>query len=95
MFSSFGLIFLALLQPYLFKYFKYNYFSMALRRRRVPDGRIEKPEDRDWQQWYETLPAEEHEKLLGQLGLDKEDIAEWESQGGVKKLLLKKGSQPQ
>ena len=43
-----------------------------------PDGKIEKPEDREWKQWYERLDTKEHEKKLAMLGLGKEDIDEWE-----------------
>lgn len=40
-------------------------------------SKIEKPEDKDWQEWYSKLDKKEHEKILFQLGLDKEDIEEW------------------
>jgi len=43
------------------------------------EGRIEKPEDKVWKDWYAKLDEKEHEKRLSQLGLDKEDIEEWES----------------
>ncbi|MDD5163205.1 MAG: hypothetical protein PHD95_03285 [Candidatus ainarchaeum sp.] len=42
------------------------------------EGKIEKPEDKDWQEWYGKLDKKEHEKMLSQLGLDKEDIEEWD-----------------
>lgn len=40
--------------------------------------KIEKAEDKDWQDWYKTLDNKEHESRLAKLGLDKEDIEEWE-----------------
>jgi hypothetical protein len=42
------------------------------------EGKIEKPEDKEWRKWYDTLDNKEHEKKLAMLGLDKEDIDEWE-----------------
>lgn len=48
---------------------------MVLRAKK--DNRIEKPEDKTWQEWYEKLDNKEHEKMLAQLGLEKEDIEEW------------------
>jgi hypothetical protein len=41
------------------------------------EGKIEKSEDKVWQDWYGKLDKKEHEKMLSQLGLDKEDIEEW------------------
>ena len=58
---------------------------LGRRRRPVPDGKIEKPEDGAWKEWFEGLDVKEHEKHLQQLGLDKEDIEEWELTGGYKK----------
>ena len=52
---------------------------MPLRTKTRPDGKIEKAEDREWKKWYETLDTKEHEKKLAMLGLDKEDIEEWEN----------------
>ena len=52
---------------------------MLLRNRARQEGRIEKPEDREWKKWYDTLDIKEHEKKLAMLGLDKEDIKEWEN----------------
>ncbi|MBN1941388.1 MAG: hypothetical protein JW772_04370 [Candidatus Diapherotrites archaeon] len=40
--------------------------------------KIEKPEDKDWLDWYNKLDNKEHEKKLAQLGLEKEEIEEWE-----------------
>lgn len=51
---------------------------MPLRTRMKPDGKIEKSEDKEWHKWYDTLDTKEHEKKLAMLGLDKEDIEEWE-----------------
>ena len=50
-----------------------------------PEGKIEKPGDKEWNNWYESLDVKEHEKHLAQLGLDKEDIEEWEEIEGFKK----------
>lgn len=61
-----------------------------MHRKERPDGRIEKPEDRAWKDWYDKLAPEEHEKYLKQLGLDKEDIETWEETEGTKKLAKKK-----
>ncbi len=52
---------------------------MPLRTRMRSEGKIEKPEDREWKKWYETLDTKEHEKKLALLGLGKEDIEEWEN----------------
>ena len=43
------------------------------------EGRIEKPEDKTWNEWYNTLDKKEHEKMLAQLGLDDEEIGEWKN----------------
>lgn len=51
---------------------------MPLRSRMKAEGKIDKPEDREWKKWYEGLDPKEHEKKLAMLGLDKEDIEEWE-----------------
>jgi hypothetical protein len=53
-------------------------------------GRAETPEDRAWKAWYEKLGVEEHEEYLSKLGLDKEDIEEWEETEGLKKTQKKK-----
>ncbi len=47
------------------------------RKRPVPGGKIEKPEDKAWNDWFTKLDAKEHEKYLKQLGLDEEEIEEW------------------
>ena len=43
------------------------------------EGKIEKAEDKAWREWYEKLDKKEHEKMLAQLGLDREDINDWEN----------------
>ena len=50
-----------------------------------PEGKIEKSCDKDWNEWYNGLDVKEHEKHLAQLGLDKDDIEEWEEIEGFKK----------
>lgn len=49
-----------------------------------PDGKIEKAEDKIWNEWFEGLDVKEHEQKLKQLGLDEEDIEEWEEVEGFK-----------
>ena len=49
-----------------------------------PAGKIEKAGDKEWTEWYKGLDAKEHEKHLAQLGLDKEDIEDWEEGEGFK-----------
>jgi len=63
---------------------------MPRRMRTKPEGKIEKPEDKAWQEWYDKLDAKEHENYLSKLGLDKEDIDEWEEDQGLKKAKKKK-----
>lgn len=55
-----------------------------------PEGKIDKPEDKAWQEWYGKLDAKEHESYLSKLGLDKDDIKEWEETEGIKKPKKKK-----
>lgn len=50
-----------------------------------PEEKIEKAEDKAWRDWYEKLGASEHEEYLAKLGLDKEEIQEWEQAEGTKK----------
>ena len=57
---------------------------MQRRVKPVPEGKIEKPEDKAWKEWYEKLAPKEHEEYLSKLGLGKEDIDEWEATGGFK-----------
>lgn len=37
----------------------------------------EKPEDKAWQQWFQGLSMEEHDRKLRELGLDEEDVGEF------------------
>ncbi|MDP6670695.1 MAG: hypothetical protein QGI60_02670 [archaeon] len=55
------------------------------KKKKVPEGHLDKPGDKAWNDWYEKLDVKEHEKYLSQLGLDKEDIEEWEEVEGFKK----------
>ncbi|MCD6434639.1 MAG: hypothetical protein J7L14_03430 [Candidatus Diapherotrites archaeon] len=48
-----------------------------MRRKVLPQGRIEKPEDKAWLRWFEKLDEKEHENFLKQAGLSEEDIEEW------------------
>jgi len=60
-------------------------FCMPRKLKKPPEGvKIEKPEDTAWKEWYEGLDVKEHEKHLSQLGLDKDDIEEWEEMEGYK-----------
>lgn len=43
------------------------------------EGKIEKSEDKVWHEWYSKLDKKDHEKMLAQLGLDEEEIGEWET----------------
>ena len=38
--------------------------------------RIEKPEDKEWLKWYNSLTSKDHEGYLTKLGLGKEDKEE-------------------
>ncbi len=58
---------------------------MARRLKPVPGGKIDKPEDKAWREWFNKLDAKEHEDYLSKLGLDKGDIEEWEETEGFKK----------
>ena len=51
----------------------------SLKNRKLPDGRIEKPEDKDWKQWFEKLDTSDHDEYLHKLGLDEEEIKELET----------------
>ncbi|MBN2067129.1 MAG: hypothetical protein JW744_01535 [Candidatus Diapherotrites archaeon] len=50
-----------------------------------PSKAIHNPADKAWNEWFDKLDAKEHEKYLSQLGLDTEDIEEWEEAEGFKK----------
>ena len=51
----------------------------------MPDGKIEKAEDKIWKEEFEQMSVQDHEKALQQLGLDEGDIDEWEQAVGYKK----------
>ena len=52
---------------------------MPRRMKKPAEGkRIEKAEDKAWNQWFKGLSEKEHEGYLSKLGLDKEEIEEWE-----------------
>ncbi|MCX6798584.1 MAG: hypothetical protein NTW59_00630 [Candidatus Diapherotrites archaeon] len=63
---------------------------MVRRARPTPDGKIEKAEDKAWQEWFKKLDAKGHEEYLSKLGLDKEEIGEWEEAERFKKPAKKK-----
>lgn len=46
--------------------------------KRRAEGKIEKPEDKEWGQWYSKLSSKEHQEYLSKLGLDDEEIKDWE-----------------
>jgi hypothetical protein len=50
----------------------------------TPEGKIEKAEDKVWKEEFDSMKVEDHEKILHQLGLDEEDIQEWEEMAGFK-----------
>ena len=54
-------------------------------RSRQTKQKIEGPEGKSWQKWFSELSVKEHENYLSKMGLDKEDIAEWEEHEGIKK----------
>ena len=37
----------------------------------------EKMEDKEWHKWFDALDKKEHENYLRKLGLDDEDIDDW------------------
>jgi hypothetical protein len=52
---------------------------MPRKMKKPPEGkRIEKTEDKAWSQWFKGLSEKDHEGYLAKLGLDKEEIDEWE-----------------
>lgn len=51
---------------------------MPRRTKKKPEGKIEKAEDKAWNQWFKGLSEKDHENYLAKLGLDKEEIDEWE-----------------
>ena len=52
------------------------------------DCKIVKPDDKQWNEWFSGLKENEHDKILSQLGLDKEDIGEWHQSHGKLDTLL-------
>ena len=48
------------------------------RKKKPKEGKIEKPEDRQWHEWFNKLDKTEHHDHLRQLGLDDEDIEVWD-----------------
>ncbi|MFH1240673.1 MAG: hypothetical protein V1672_05705 [Candidatus Diapherotrites archaeon] len=51
---------------------------MPIRKKPTPRKKTEKTEDKDWQKWYAELDKKEHEIRLKQLGLEDDEIDEWE-----------------
>lgn len=50
---------------------------MVLSRKKAPkSGKIEKAEDKEWREWFNTLTKDDHKKYLQKLGLDEEDLDE-------------------
>lgn len=43
-----------------------------------PKGKIDKPEDREWREWFSKLGKKDHERLYAKLGLTDEDEEELE-----------------
>ena len=65
---------------------------MPRKRKKPPEGsKIEKPEDKAWNQWFKGLSKKEHEGYLAKLGLDEEEIEEWEEEVDEGKKGKKKG----
>lgn len=63
---------------------------MVHRAKPAPNGKLEKGEDKAWQDWFNKLGIKEHEEYLAKLGLEKEEIEEWEEAEGLKKPAKKK-----
>jgi hypothetical protein len=50
---------------------------MPVRRGKAPkDGKIVKPEDKEWSKWFGTLSKDDHKKYLHKLGLSDDDLEE-------------------
>jgi hypothetical protein len=45
----------------------------GLKNRKIPEGKIEKPEDRIWKKQFDDLSKEDHMEKLHMLGLDDEE----------------------
>lgn len=63
------------------------FYMMTKKNRRLPEEgkKIQKAEDKDWEQWYSKLSVAEHEEMLSKLGFDKEELDEWEEETRMKK----------
>ena len=61
------------------------------RRVRKKEGPIEKPEDKEWREWYEGLSKKDHEQYHAKLGLTEEDEEELEE---VRKELKQAKTEP-
>jgi hypothetical protein len=46
----------------------------------LPKGKIEKPEDKIWLEWYNKLSEKDHEKFLAKLGISKEEMADFKKE---------------
>ena len=52
-----------------------------MRRKKPVEGKvISKAEDKIWNEWYNKLTPEDHDKMLAKLGLDKEDREEFKQE---------------
>ena len=51
---------------------------MPVRKKPTPNKKIKKAEDKEWRKWYDGLDEKEHEAKLKQLGLEGDEIDEWE-----------------
>ena len=51
---------------------------MPVKKKPIISKKIEKSEDKEWRKWYEGLDDKEHEAKLKQLGLEEDEIDEWE-----------------
>ena len=50
---------------------------MVVRRNKgTKEGKIEKPEDKEWRKWYGGLSKEDHKRYLAKLGLEEDDLDE-------------------
>ncbi|MFH0969869.1 MAG: hypothetical protein V1776_00175 [Candidatus Diapherotrites archaeon] len=49
---------------------------LKLHQRRLPEGKIVKPEDRIWKEQFDKMSQEDHREKLRMLGLDDEETDE-------------------
>ncbi len=49
-----------------------------------PSKAVHNSADKSWNEWYAKLDVKEHENYLSKLGLDKDDIEDWEEGEGFK-----------